>query len=198
MKILIGTTNKNKFKQFLKAFEIHGKGHKLVSLSDLGLKDDVEEDGKTLLENARKKARHFGEKSGLMTLSDDLGLFVDALGGKPGVHSKRWHPGSEIDRNKKLLEELEGVSEENRTAKYTGALSFYDPVFKFSWEYEKAVDGRICENYTGDDGFGYDPIFLENSSQKRFSELSEDENLAISHRGLGVKELLNFLKIYVD
>ena len=198
MKILIGTTNKDKFRQFKKAFDIHEKDFEVVSLAELGITDDVEEDGETLSENSRKKAQYFGKKSGLMTLADDTGLFVDALDGKPGIHAKRWHEGTYRDRNLKLLEELKDVSKEKRTARYIGVVSVYDPKNDIFWEFEKKTEGLICEEFFDEDGFGYDPIFWENTFGKRFSELTEGENLSISHRGMGVKELVDFLRIYVD
>ncbi|HAV11035.1 MAG TPA: non-canonical purine NTP pyrophosphatase [Candidatus Moranbacteria bacterium] len=198
MKILIGTTNKDKFTEYEKAFEIHGKDIEIVSVNDLNITGEVEEDGKSLLENARKKAKYFGEKSGMFTVSEDFGLFVDALGGEPGIHAKRWHGGTEADRRRKLLERLSGVSGGSRKAEYRGVMVGYDPGRKAFWEYEGAIRGRIREDGDFPEGFGYDPIFISDFYGKSFSDTSKEEKLAISHRGLGVRGLVGFLKSHID
>ena len=98
MQLLIGTNNKNKLNQFTRIFVRLGISLELFSLQDLGIRDEVTEDRENLLDNAKKKAKYYGEKSGMITLADDTGLFIDALGGEPGVHAKRWYAGTEKDR----------------------------------------------------------------------------------------------------
>ena len=98
MKILIGTNNENKLKQFARIFKNLGSDIELVSLKDAGITDDVEEDQDNLLDNAKKKAQFYGELSKMLTMADDTGLFIDALDGEPGIHAKRWHEGTEKER----------------------------------------------------------------------------------------------------
>lgn len=106
MKILIGTNNENKLKQYERLFDDLVIGVEVFSLKDLSITDDVAEDADNLLDNAKAKAKFYAEKSGLMAVADDVGLYVDALNGEPGIHAKRWHEGTEADRNNKLLELL--------------------------------------------------------------------------------------------
>ena len=192
MKILIGTNNENKLEQFRRIFKNFDSDIELVSLKEAGIIDDVEEDEDNLLANARNKACFYGEKSELLTLADDTGLFVDILRGEPGVHAKRWHGGTELDRNNKLLERLKGIPEEKRTCRYTGFLVLYDPRTKEFWEYKNDIEGLISDEFRGELGFGYDPIFKLKDGG-RYGELIDEERDTISHRGLGVKELLKFL-----
>jgi XTP/dITP diphosphohydrolase len=190
MKILIGTNNENKLKQFRRIFRNLGSDMALVSLKDVGIIDDVEENEDSLLENAKKKAKFYAEKSNLLTLADDTGLFVDALNGEPGLHAKRWHDGTELDRCHKLIERLKDIPEEKRTCRYTGVLAVYNPETKEFWNYENNIEAVISNDFKGDLGFGYDPIFkLENG--KHYAELADEDRDAISHRGLGIKKYLN-------
>lgn len=195
MKILIGTNNENKLNQFQRIFHHLGSDIKLVSLKEIGITDDVEEDGENILDNAKKKALFYGEKSKLPTLADDLGLFVDALDGDPGVHAKRWHQGTEMDRNHKLLEKLKDIPEKKRTCRYKGVLFFYDPQTKKMWDYENNVEAVISNEFKGSLGFGYDPIF-KLPDGRHYAELTDLERSRISHRGLGVKKLLEHLQAY--
>lgn len=194
MKILIGSNNKDKIKQFEFLFSKYAPEIELVSLAELGIIDDVEEDADNLLDNARKKAQYYGEKSGIMTLADDTGLFVDVLGGEPGVHAKRWHEGTEHDRSLKLLERLKGVPEADRTARYIGVLTVYDPTAKTFWDYEGRCEGRITDYFSGSNGFGYDPIFRIVELDKQYAELSEEEKLTVGHRAKGVEAFVASLK----
>ncbi len=197
MEILIGTNNKNKLNQFTKIFEVFAKDIKICSLQDLGIDDDVEEDFDNLLDNAKKKAEFYGKKSGLLTLADDTGLFIDALGGEPGIHAKRWHAGSEKDRYEKILERMKDVAKDKRTCRYTGVLAVYNPKSNLFWTYKNDVEGVIANTPKDLGGFGYDPIFISLHYKKYYSELSAEERNAISHRGVGVKKFLadldNFL-----
>lgn len=194
MKILIGTTNKNKFDQFLYIFNKFTDEVELFSLLDFKIKDDVIEDGETLLENAKKKAKFFGQKSGLITLSDDTGLFVDALSGELGLNSKRWHTGTDKERCLKLIEKLKGIPEKERTCRYIGAIAVYNPINTSFFEHQSAVEGYITDDFRGEAIFGYDQIFHSVNFDKNYAELSEDEKMQLSHRGLGVDEFLRYMK----
>jgi len=193
MQILIGTNNENKFNQFKKAFNILNPDIELCSLKELGITDDVEEDSDNLLENAKKKAEYYGKKSGMLTLADDLGFFVDALNGEPGIHAKRWHSGTDRDRYVKVLERMKDVPEGKRTCKYKSALVAYNPSNKEFWTYEQNLEGRIAVEPKEGHGFGYDPIVIING--KYYSEYTDEERYKVSHRGLGTKELLKHLTV---
>lgn len=195
MKILLGTNNQNKLKQFQRIFRRFGSDTELITLKDANIDVDVEEDADNLLENAKKKAEFYGKLSGTLALADDTGLFVDILGGEPGIHAKRWHDGTELDRCYKLLERLNEIPEGKRTCRYTGVLAVYNPNKKNFWTYQNDTEGIISNEFKGNDGFGYDPIF-KLSNGKHYAELTDKERDAISHRGPGIKEFLKFLKIY--
>lgn len=193
MKILIGTNNENKLKQFRRIFQNLGADFELISLQEAGIIDDVEEDADNLMDNAKKKARHYAEESQLLTLADDTGLFIDALGGEPGVHAKRWHAGTEKDRYLKILERMKNIPEEKRTCRYTGVLAVYNPMKKEFWTYQNDLEGRIAQKPLEGSGFGYDPIIIINQFNNYYSQLSGAERDALSHRGKGIEE---FLKSY--
>lgn len=194
MKILIGTNNKNKLEQFRRIFRNLGSDIELVSLSEAGITSDVEEDEDNLLANAKKKAQFYSEASGMLTLADDTGLFIDALGGEPGVHAKRWHEGTEKDRNLKILERMKDVPSEKRTCRYTGVLAVYNPETKEFWTHQSDLEGTIADKPMEANGFGYDPIFISTAFNKYYSQLTDEERDSISHRGLGVKEFLKITK----
>jgi XTP/dITP diphosphohydrolase len=191
MRILLGTKNNNKLEQFKKIFKGLDDSFELVSLADLKIEDDVEEDSEDLLENATKKAKYYGEKSGFCTLADDTGLFIDSLNGEPGTHSRRWLSGSDKDRYMKVLERMKDIPKSKRTCRYTGALAFYNPGSKKLWEYQQDLEGVVSERSKEGKGFGYDPIIIING--RYYSEYTEEEKAQISHRGKGVKSLLEYL-----
>jgi len=194
MDILIGTNNEGKLRQFKRIFEKSSKEIRVFSLSDLNIQDDVEEDADNLLDNARKKAKYYAEKSGKITLADDTGLFVDALNGEPGIHSKRWCEGSDKERNEKLLARLKNVPEKERTCRYVGVVATYNPQNGKSWETEEKMEGTISDDFRGENGFGYDQIFeVKGCLGKHLAELSGEEKDQISHRGKGVRKFVKNL-----
>lgn len=193
MKILIGTNNENKLKQFRRIFCNLGSDVELVSLKEIGITDDVEEDADNLLDNAKKKAQFYGEKSGILTLADDTGLFVDALNGEPGIHAKRWHIGTEKDRYLKILERMKFIPKEKRNCRYSGVVAVYNPELDKFWTFESNLEGIIADEPMEANGFGYDPIFISTEFNKYYSQMTDGEKDLISHRGLGVKEWLRYL-----
>jgi len=193
MEILIGTKNKNKFRQFEWIFNGLDKGIKVCSLESLGVTDDVEEDRDNLLDNAKKKAKYYGDKTGMVTLADDTGLFIDALNGEPGVHSRRWLSGTDQDRNAKILERMKNIPENKRTSRYTGVLVLYNPIKKEFWNFSNDVEGIIAIEPLEGSGFGYDPIFISKDYNKYYSQLTEEQRHKISHRGEGSRELLKYI-----
>lgn len=189
MKILIGTNNKYKLAQYKRAFDKFDDVD-LFSLANFDINLDVKEDGDNLLENAKKKAKEYGELAKTITIADDTGLYVDALGGEPGIHAKRWADGTDKDRCLKLLEKLKDIPDDKRTCKYVGVVAMYDPKNKKFWSSETEIDGLIMDELKGENGFGYDPVFWVKKFGKRFAELTNEEIDSISHRTNGAKKVI--------
>lgn len=171
------------------------------TLADFPGVGEVEEDGATFAENARKKATEYARATGLWTLADDSGLVVDALGGAPGVQSARFSgeapPGTsrkEIDRRNiaKLLELLRGVPQERRTARFVCHLCLASPE-KVLAETKGTVEGIIVDEPAGENGFGYDPVFFVAALGRTVAQLPDDEKNAISHRGNAIRRFIPLL-----
>ncbi len=181
MKVLLATMNKGKVME-LEGLLNDGK-IEILSLSDLSDYQEVEESGSTFAENAFIKARAACAAGKMITLADDSGLEVDALAGAPGIFSARYagEPKNDEHNIEKLLTDLEGVPEENRTARFRCALAIICPDGQ---EYltEGLVEGRILTERIGTGGFGYDPVFYLPDLQKTMAELSLDEKNCLSHR----------------
>lgn len=156
---------------------------------------DVVEDGETLEDNALLKARALVTATGRAAIADDTGLFVDALGGAPGVYSARYagENATYADNCAKMLRELEGVAESDRTARFrtVAAVAYPDG----SWfVIDGEVEGTIALAPSGDNGFGYDPIFRPESGRGRtMAELTPEEKHALSHRGNAFRALAEAL-----
>ncbi len=192
MKILIATHNKHKLQEMARILE--PMGYEVVTDTMLGFDlTDVEENGETFLDNARIKAESGCKESGLPCIADDSGLCVDALNGEPGVFSARYcgvH-GNDAANNEKLLENLRDVPYEKRTARFVCAIcvSFPDGSEITA---EGACEGKIGYEYKGNNGFGYDPLFMV--GDKSFAEFTAEEKDAVSHRGNALKALSEKLK----
>jgi len=195
MKILIGTNNQNKLAQYRRSLKENLPATEILSLTDLGITLDVEENGDSLMHNAKKKAREYADLSGILTVADDTGLFIDALGGEPGLHAKRWAAGSDKDRCLKILERLKDVPKEERTARYDAVVACYDPEKKKFYTARTIVEGHIGEELKGKNGFGYNSIFFVEKFGKKFAELTNGEIDSISHRTVGMREIIDKLKI---
>lgn len=158
-------------------------GLELVTLDDVGITHDVEETGTTFLENARLKADTYAEMSGLPTLADDSGLQVDALGGEPGVYSKRYagEDKTDAERNEYLLDKLKNVPKPERTARFRCVIVVND-ARGHSWTTEGTCEGEIGFEPRGTNGFGYDPIFVVTDRGLHLAELPSPEKNKISHR----------------
>lgn len=156
---------------------------------------DVEETGASFAENALLKARFYHQRTGLLTVADDSGLEVDALGGEPGLHSARFAGprATDAERIARLLERLRGVPEERRSARFVCVVAL---VGKDGLEktFTGICEGRIRREPAGTNGFGYDPIFEYPPLGKTFAELSREEKAAISHRGRALRQLREFLQ----
>ena len=170
-------------------------GMKVVSRKDAGIPDfEIEEDGETFEENSYKKAYEIMKTCGEITVADDSGLMVDYLGGAPGVYSARF-AGEECDdskNNEKLLKLLNGLSGEDRKAKFVSVITLVYPGGE-TLVARGECPGRIIEAPTGENGFGYDPIFVPDGYDKSFGQLSEEEKNEISHRAKALEVLERLL-----
>ena len=186
-KLIFATHNPNKLaeiKSAVKRFEV-------VGLKEMGLHDDIAETGITLEENALIKSQYIYEKTGLSCFADDTGLEVEVLVGKPGVYSARYageHATAE-NNMQKLLSEMEG--QKNRIARFRTVISLILDGEEYSFEGQ--VKGEILYQKTGNDGFGYDPIFKPTGFDQSFAQMSMKQKNEISHRGVAVKKLIHFL-----
>lgn len=188
-KLVISTSNQNKVKEIKDI--LSDLNIEVVSKKDLGLASlQVEEDGDTLEENSLKKARELSKKIDYMVVADDSGLFVDQLDGEPGVHSSRYggEEGNDSKNNRKLLEKLKHTPLEKRGARFKSIIALITEDKK-----EIIVDGeckgRIGFEEKGENGFGYDPLFIPDGYEKTFGEIGEEEKNKISHRSNALKNL---------
>ena len=188
MKIVFATNNPNKLKeiQALMPDEIN-----ILSLKDVGCTEDIPETGDTLQANAFQKAHYLKKHYGYDCFADDTGLEVEALNGAPGVYSARYAgpQRSAEDNMSKILNKLQG--KENRKAQFRTAIALI--LNEEEHLFEGKVDGHISEDRQGDEGFGYDPIFLPENDQRSFAQMSMEEKGTISHRGRAVKKLVTYL-----
>jgi len=204
-KILIATTNPGKIAE-IRAMSLDLVRDRLdvniewVGLSDFADIDEIEEDGSTFAENARKKATGYAKTTGLWTLADDSGLVIDALCGEPGVKSARFSGAKDKDRTlldhknmAKVLKLMQGVPKEKRTARFVCCLCLASPD-KILIETKGTLEGLITEKEIGENGFGYDPIFLVPHLNKTVGQLAAEEKNAISHRGNAIRKLKALLE----
>jgi XTP/dITP diphosphohydrolase len=193
MKLIIASNNEGKIREYKALLSSVGYDE-VLSLRDAGIECDPEETGTTFEENAAIKARALFEKCDCAVLADDSGLIVDALGGEPGVYSARWLGLDNDDsKNTEILRRLEGVRRSDRTARFVCAIHFIrdDGTEILA---KGVCEGQIACQPQGDDGFGYDPIFLYAGKKQSFAQMSADEKNAVSHRGMALRDLLEKLK----
>ena len=162
--------------------------------AELGIRESPEETGTSFIENAILKARYYARRSGRLTVADDSGLSVDALNGGPGLYSSRFggEGASDGDRNRLLLEKLQGVPAERRGARFTSAVAVArgdDLLFQTV----ASVEGRIADGPRGPNGFGYDPLFFYPPFGRTFGEVAPEEKARVSHRGQAFARLREFL-----
>jgi XTP/dITP diphosphohydrolase len=192
-KLLIATRNAGKFEE-LEAL-LSSCPFDLVSLLDTGIDTEVAETGSTYEENAAVKATAYARESGMLTLADDSGLEVDALGGEPGVLSSRYagEGASDAQRIALLLRNLENVPERDRGARFACVIALARPGRPVEL-YSGECRGRIVAVSRGRDGFGYDPVFMLPETGKTMAELSPEEKNLISHRSDAARKALAALK----
>ena len=192
-KLIFATGNQNKMRE-IKAI-LADMDVEVLSMKEAGIDIDIVEDGKTFEENALIKARAVSKAGNALALADDSGLEVDALNGEPGIYSARYmgEDTSYDIKNMNIIERLEGVPDEKRTARFVCAMA---AVFPDGTEqtFVKTMEGRIGYKIAGENGFGYDPIFFLPEYGKTSAEISPEEKNAISHRGKALRAMEEYLK----
>ena len=201
MKLLVATRSPGKQREVRRL--LTGSGIDVVFPDEAGVDRSQSEDrlelGDSFAANARAKAEYFTKQTGLPTVADDSGLEVFALGGEPGVRSRRWAgaQGTEKDvdaaNNALLLSRLSGAPESKRRARYRCVLVLYRKPNGFPETFEGACTGRVLESPAGNSGFGYDPLFWSDDLQKSFGEAIDEEKDAVSHRARAFGALLTAL-----
>ena len=188
MKIVFATNNPNKLKEIQSLIP---KEIQIISLKEIGCNEDIPETGNTLLANALQKAHYIKDNFNYDCFADDTGLEIDELNGAPGVYSARYAgPERNAKANmNKVLDELKG--KKNRKAQFRTAIAL---ILKGEEHlFEGKVEGYISKDKKGDEGFGYDPIFIPENDKRSFAQMSMKEKGAISHRGRAVKKLVTYL-----
>ena len=191
--LLLATTNRHKLDEYRAIFT--DLQFKLYSLRDIQLDLDVEETGTTFRENAELKALAYAHASNMLSLADDSGLEIDALGGAPGVYSARFAgPDATYEERFRLIfAQLRDVPMAQRTARFRCVISLMEPS-GYLRSVEGVIEGLITEEPHGNNGFGYDPIFLVPELGKTTAELAAEEKNRISHRGRAARQARSLLE----
>jgi XTP/dITP diphosphohydrolase len=192
VELLIASQNPGKLNEMRLLLE--GLPFRVVGPADLGIRDAPDEYGETFLENATIKALAYARISGYLTVADDSGLSVDALGGEPGLYSSRFggEGASDLERNLLLLEKLDGLPFEMRGAHFTSAVVAARSG-EALFQAVETVHGLIAEQMRGENGFGYDPLFYYPPYGKTFGEVPREQKDRVSHRGKAFARLRAFL-----
>ncbi|MFC2009163.1 XTP/dITP diphosphatase [Chloroflexota bacterium] len=196
-RLLIATANRGKVVEYGEL--LAGIDCTLLSLADVGISGSIEESGTTYEENARLKAVECAARSGIVTLADDSGLEVDALGGEPGVFSARYAGDNATDSERVayLLSKLEGVPESERRARFVCVIAIAFPDGDVMYCHGECA-GRIVTEPRGERGFGYDPAFFVPELGRTVAELSPDVKNEISHRGRAAAKARDVLGKLID
>lgn len=191
MNIIIASNNKGKIKEFKKILE--PLGHNVFSQSEAGVNIEVEETGTTFEENAKLKARAIYNLKHTAVLADDSGIVVDYLNGEPGIYSARYM-GLQTDEERRrcVLYKMKDAKKEDRTARYVCCICYIEENGKENivngiWE------GIVADKEYGENGFGYDPIFIPNGSDKTVAQMLPEEKNTISHRAMAIQKLKELL-----
>ncbi|MBE6128429.1 MAG: RdgB/HAM1 family non-canonical purine NTP pyrophosphatase [Erysipelotrichaceae bacterium] len=188
--IVVASTNEGKIREFKEMLE--PRGYTVKSLKDFNDMPEIEENGTSFAENAVIKADAVTKRYGIMAVSDDSGLEIDAFDRRPGIHSARWlgHDTPYTEKNRIILEKMQGI--ENRTCRYVCAIAVTrkdrEPIV-----FEDTVECLIADHPAGENGFGYDPIMYYEPYGKTMAEMTKDEKNGISHRGKAVRRLEEWL-----
>lgn len=203
MKFVLASRNQKKIEELRAMMRDLLPDSEVLSLDDVGILGEIEENGETFEENALTKAR-VAASSGYVGIADDSGLTVDALGGEPGVYSARYaernhYAGGHDDEanNRLILEKLENVADGDRGGAYVCCVACVFPDGR-SFVVRGEVRGRILREYHGTGGFGYDPMFYYEPYGKTFAQVTPEEKHAVSHRGVAMKLFAEKLKDYIE
>jgi len=188
MELIFASHNENKVREIR---HMVSEKIRILSLNDLNFHEEIAETGNTLKENAQIKARTIHKLTGKNVFADDSGLFVEAIGGEPGVYSSRYAgTGNSQDNIVKLLKELKDKPNRKAYFKSVFCLILNDEETLFEGE----VHGRITDAESGKEGFGYDPVFVPDGREQTFAEMDPEEKNLISHRYKAVQKLINFIE----
>lgn len=192
MKIIFATQNKKKLVEINDILD--GTGIEVISMGDAGIDIDVVEDGTTFEENALKKAREIMEVSGHVVLADDSGLEVDYMDKAPGIYSARYagRDTSYVIKNQMIMDELKGVTGEDRSARFVCAIAVAYPDGK-EHVITETFEGRIAHEASGNGGFGYDPIFFVPEYNMTSADMDKDLKNEVSHRGKALRAMKDYL-----
>lgn len=189
MELCFATNNEHKLEE---VSQLLGDSFQIVSLEDIGCKEELPEEQETLEGNSLQKAKYVFDKFGINCFADDTGLEVEALDGAPGVYSARYageHRNSD-DNNELLLENLK--TKTNRKARFRTVVTLI--LDNQTFQFEGVANGEILKSRRGTAGFGYDPLFLPDRHAKSMAELTAKEKNEISHRGNAIRKLVAYLK----
>lgn len=187
--IVIASNNSGKIKEVQDILD----DYKIVSMKEIGVEIEVDEDQDTFEKNAIKKAETISnELNGKKCLADDSGIEIEYLEGFPGVYTKRWHKGTDRERNLAILEKLKDVPKEKRKIKFVTAIALSDGNNTISTQ--GIIEGYVAENVRGENGFGFDEIF-ELEDGRTLAELTEEEKNKISARKVALEKLKNRMRI---
>ena len=193
MRLVLATNNAHKLSEIRQI--LGDRFEEILSLRDLGITQDIAETGSTLKENAIIKATTIMKLTGLPTLADDTGLMVDALNGEPGVYSARYAGEQHDDKANvaKLLKNLEPYKGKERSAHFVTCMVIAYPNGKIK-SVEGRTDGEITYSPSGNNGFGYDPVFYSYDLKKVFAEATPEEKNSVSHRGRALAKIIPLIK----
>jgi XTP/dITP diphosphohydrolase len=194
--LLVATNNAGKVRELSQLLlDFPMRLRLLDEFSDI---DEAEETGETFAENATIKALYYSARSGLLTLSDDSGLVVDALGGAPGVRSARYagREATYAERMSKLLGELDATGDPERRARFVCVIALADPSAGTLHTFEGTCEGRIARAPRGTGGFGYDPLFIPDGYDRTFGELPAEAKQSLSHRARALQQAVRHLREY--
>lgn len=199
MQLLMATGNQNKVREIREMLE--GSDLTVLSLKDIAIDAQIDENGATFEENAVIKAEAIRDLTGQMVLADDSGLMIDAMDGAPGVHSSRFmgEDTPYVIKNQAILDALKDVPEEARGARFVCAMALAFPAAADGTCPETKVfrgvfEGRIADEPAGENGFGYDPIFFVPSENMTSAEMTPEAKNAMSHRGKALQQVVKALK----
>ncbi|MDI6858221.1 MAG: RdgB/HAM1 family non-canonical purine NTP pyrophosphatase [Dehalococcoidia bacterium] len=192
-RLLLATNNRGKVTEYRALLE--DCGWEIVTPAEIGLALEVEESGADYVTNAKIKAQAFAQASGLLSLADDSGLEIDALGGRPGPLSARYagDAADDEERVRKVLAEMKGIERARRKARFRCVIALAEPSGKVHFA-EGVAEGAIAEEPRGERGFGYDPLFLLPEHGRTLAELPLSEKNAVSHRGRAARKACAILK----